>query len=145
MAKKRNLLTERFIPGSHISCSATEQFLLDINKEKNPKTVRSLIDSLPGVIQTHIATCGRKHSCLNLASVLVEANQLQPIPKGEKYMNCDEFKKEVDSQYHPDSFANLADKANSSLGIAANLSPEADDHIIECDSCLDYLSNLGDT
>lgn len=79
MPRKQLILTERFIPDSSISCSQSEMLMLDMNEKQSPLTVRAMIYALPGIIQTHIATCGKKHSCLNLASVLVEANQLQPL------------------------------------------------------------------
>lgn len=76
VSKRQRTLTEKFIPRSSILCAEVAKVLLQINEEQVPERVRILVDSLSEVIKTHIATC---NSCLNLASVIDEANQLQPL------------------------------------------------------------------
>ena len=79
MRRRRQLLTNEFTPGSSVTCEKAEKALQTINDRKGPNTVTALVNALPKIIQTHIATCRCHYSCLNLASALVEANQLQPL------------------------------------------------------------------
>ena len=79
MRRRRQLLTNAFTPGSSVTCEKAENALRTINDRKGPNTVAALVDALPKKIQTHIAACRSHYSCFNLASALVEANQLQPL------------------------------------------------------------------